>query len=385
MPRNATQRGRLGPLALCLSALLSAPAAMGQVAEPSEQADHTSMSGHHMNFSMGWETCAPTYTYQDGPVGPDRWSGVCQTGNMQSPVNIRGSAAIAYRRSSQSSATQPADLDVINDCNAQRILVRFPDNDWLKIGKKPYFLSGTSLSSSRRERRERRGGRVMSVQLVHLDAEGERGDHRSARGGRKGKPGHESRAGTRRRRLAKPTRLCGASIDATDFLPADRSFYRVPGSLTGPDLQRRRHLVRDEAPDRVLRTADCRVSELLPRHGASAAAGERQADGRQSVKRGRRATRTVREAQSLEASCAHRGLTSMMAIMPRILVAENVAVEDEVSDIHAAEVRQDLNLRERRAEDRRSRRAAGSCRRTGHSAPAPACFRWLRNSPAPEP
>jgi carbonic anhydrase len=47
------------------------------------------MGAHHMNFSMGSEKCTPTYTYQDGPFGPNQWSGVCQTGNMQSPVNIR--------------------------------------------------------------------------------------------------------------------------------------------------------------------------------------------------------------------------------------------------------------------------------------------------------
>ena len=29
-------------------------------------------------------------------------------------------------------------------------------------------------------------------------------------------------------------KICGPSIDATDFLPSDRSFYRLPGSLTVP-------------------------------------------------------------------------------------------------------------------------------------------------------
>jgi len=36
---------------------------------------------------------------------------------------------------------QPADLDIINNCNQYRILVKFPDNYWLIVGKKPYFLS----------------------------------------------------------------------------------------------------------------------------------------------------------------------------------------------------------------------------------------------------
>ena len=107
---------------------------------PPERADHASMGAHHMNFSMGSEKCAPTYTYDDGPAGPDQWSGVCQTGNMQSPVNIRDAEQLPLSGLLKFSYAT-VDLDVINDCNAYRILVRFPDNDWLKVGRKPYFLT----------------------------------------------------------------------------------------------------------------------------------------------------------------------------------------------------------------------------------------------------
>ena len=78
-----------------------------------------------MNFSMGWEKCAPTYTYDDGPAGPDQWSGVCRTGNMQSPVNIRDPEQLPIGGLLKFSYA-PVDLDEINDCNAYRILVRFP-------------------------------------------------------------------------------------------------------------------------------------------------------------------------------------------------------------------------------------------------------------------
>ena len=204
---------------------------MSQVAEPPESADHTQMGVHHMNFPMGWETCAPSYTYKDGPIGPNHWSGVCQTGKMQSPVDIRdlqplpigGILKFGYA---------PVDLDVINDCNAYRILVRFPDNAWLKVGRKPYFLSelhfrhpGENAVNGARPR--------MSVELVHLDAEanvaiievpvvaGKENRAMKAVLEHVPDPGFEYK-------------FCGASIDATDFLPADRKFYRVPGSLTVP-------------------------------------------------------------------------------------------------------------------------------------------------------
>jgi carbonic anhydrase len=209
---------------------------MCQVAEPPEQAEpnqsaHAHMGGHHMNFSMGWETCSPTYTYQDGPVGPDHWRGVCRAGRMQSPVDIRDPQQLPIGGILKFGYA-PVDLDVINDCNAYRILVRFPDNDWLKIGRKPYFLTelhfrhpGENAVNGRRP--------TMSVELVHLDAEanvaiievpvvaGKENRAMKAVLDHVPEPGAEYK-------------LCGVSIDATDFLPTDRSFYRVPGSLTVP-------------------------------------------------------------------------------------------------------------------------------------------------------
>jgi carbonic anhydrase len=232
MPRNPIQRRcGLASFVLCLSALLSASEARCQVAEAPERADHASMGAHHMNFSMGREKCAPIYTYDDGPAGPDQWSGVCQTGNMQSPVNIRDPEQLPLSGLLMFSYA-PVDLDVINDCNAYRILVRFPDNDWLKVGRKPYFL--TELHFRHPGENDVNGWRPrMSVQLVHLDPEGSVAiievpvvagkENRAMKAVLEHvpEPGGENK-------------LCGASIDATDFLPADRSFYRMPGSLTVP-------------------------------------------------------------------------------------------------------------------------------------------------------
>jgi carbonic anhydrase len=73
----------------------------------------------------------------------------------------------------------------------------------------------------------------MSVELVHLDAEANvaiievpvvAGKENRAM---KAILEHVPEAG-------EENKFCGASIDATNFLPADRSFYRVPGSLTVP-------------------------------------------------------------------------------------------------------------------------------------------------------
>lgn len=237
MRGDATDRGcRLASVAFCLLALAVSRQAPCQLAEPPGQAvpaghDQMHMGAHHMNFHLGPENCSPKYTYQDGPLGPSHWPGVCATGKMQSPVDIRnpqnlpigGALKFGY---------QPVDLDLINDCNDYRILVRFPDNDWLKIGRKPYFLTelhfrqpGENAVNGKRPR--------MSIELVHLDAEtaiaiievpviaGRENRAMKAVLEHIPAPGKENK-------------VARVPIDATDFLPADRSFYRVPGSLTVP-------------------------------------------------------------------------------------------------------------------------------------------------------
>lgn len=228
-------------LAASVLALILTPPLRAQLAEPPERIEpgqhdqmpmgKMPMGMHHMNFHLGEETCAPHYTYTAGPLGPEHWPGVCAIGKMQAPVDIRdprklplgGVLKFGY---------QPVDLDVINDCNHYRVLVRFPDNDWLRVAKKPYFLSelhfrqpGESAVDGKRP--------VMSVQLVHLDAEtsvvvievpvvaGRENKAMRALLEHIPAPGRESK-------------VRGVKIDATDFLPANRSFYRVPGSLTTP-------------------------------------------------------------------------------------------------------------------------------------------------------
>ena len=237
---SSRSRARTGQLAsavaVSLAAFMPGPPLHGQIAEPPEvaepaQHDHMSMGAHHMNFPLGEETCGPHYTYTKGPLGPEHWPGVCAVGRMQAPVDIRNPQKLPLG-SLLKFGYQPVALDVINDCNQYRILVRFPDNDWLKVGRKPYFLSelhfrqpGEYAVDGKRP--------VMSVQLVHLSPESMvvvlevpvvAGRENQAM---KALLQHVPAAG-------KEHTIAGVKIDATDFLPANRSFYRVPGSLTVP-------------------------------------------------------------------------------------------------------------------------------------------------------
>lgn len=210
-----------------------------QIAEPPEQVTQQSMQGmqgmhgmHHMNVPMGEETCGPTYTYASGPEGPNHWQGVCNTGKFQAPIDIESEQAEKMPIRTLHFLYKPAGLDVINDCNQYRILARFPDNDWLKVGKTPYFFSelhfripGENAVNGKRPR--------MSVQLVHLSPEsrfliievpivaGKENPAMKALLDHVPAPGKESK-------------LEDVKIDPSDFLPADRTVFRFSGSLTTP-------------------------------------------------------------------------------------------------------------------------------------------------------
>jgi carbonic anhydrase len=217
--------------ALCFSIFVGgARAGGGQIAQLPERPEEHQHDGHRMNIPMGEEKCEPKYTYEEGRRGPSHWEGVCNSGKMQAPIDIQNAEKLPI--DNPKFGYEPVDLDVINDCNQYRMLVRFPDNDWLRVGKKPYFLTelhfrepGENAVNGKRPR--------MSIQLVHLSPEsvfliievpvvaGKENPAMNTLLQHVPAPGKENK-------------VHGAKINPTDFLPVDRSFYRYPGSLTTP-------------------------------------------------------------------------------------------------------------------------------------------------------
>jgi len=225
--------------------ILSAHPARSQVLErlepapPAQHSDHSDDSNllegpghqHHMlHMTMGAQKCAPKFTYSEGPTGPAQWGGLCTTGKMQAPINIEGSRKL--RIDTPSIKYEPADVDIVNDCNRYRVVVKFPDNYWLRVGKKPYNLSelhfrmpGENAVKGKRPR--------MSVQLVHFSPEGVFLVIEVPVVAGKENPTIK----TLWEHLPDPgkeVKVKGVKINAADLLPADRSFYRFPGSLTTP-------------------------------------------------------------------------------------------------------------------------------------------------------
>jgi carbonic anhydrase len=133
---------------LCFSVFVHAAPAAGQAAEPREEPEqHQHMHGHQMGMDMNTPSgvsakCEPKFTYEEGPHGPSHWEGVCNTGHMQAPIDITNPQIVPIPPLPPLQFSyQPADLDMVNDCNKYQIKARFPVNKWLKVARKPYRLS----------------------------------------------------------------------------------------------------------------------------------------------------------------------------------------------------------------------------------------------------
>ena len=207
-----------------------APAQIAQLPERPEHRRHSM----DMNLPSGvTDKCEPTYTYEEGPRGPSHWAGVCNTGHMQTPIDISKSEKVSLALLPRLRFNyQPAELDMVNDCNHYQLKLRFPPNQWLKVGRKPYRLS---------EVRFREPGETavdgkrppMALQLVHLSPEanflivevpvvvGKENPVIKTLWERIPYPGKE-------------IKVPFVKINAMDLIPADRGFYRFPGSLTAP-------------------------------------------------------------------------------------------------------------------------------------------------------
>jgi carbonic anhydrase len=220
-----------GLLMLILAGAVPAAAQIAQLPERPEQHRHS----HDFNLPSGvTDKCEPAYTYEEGPRGPNHWAGVCNTGHMQTPIDISKSEKVSLALLPQLRFNyQPSELDMVNDCNNYQLKLRFPSNQWLRVGRKPYRLGevrfrepGETAVNGKRP--------PMALELVHLSPElnflivevpvvvGKENPVIKALWQRIPYPGKE-------------IKIPYVKINAMDLIPADRGFYRFPGSLTTPN------------------------------------------------------------------------------------------------------------------------------------------------------
>lgn len=219
---------------LLLLAAFAAPVS-AQILETMEKAGHdkhgASQEHHHLHLPLGEAKCAPEFTYTAGPRDPAHWGALCNAGKMQAPIDITASEKLPVDDLKVN--YQPSVLDIVNDCNQYRVLVKFPDNYWLTVGKKPYNLAYLQF----REPGENAvGGKrpPLSIQFVHFSPEGVFLVIEVPVVAGKENPAiravwqHIPAPG-------KESRVEAIKFNPADLLPADRGFYRFPGSLTTPD------------------------------------------------------------------------------------------------------------------------------------------------------
>src|SRR5580658_2966152 len=159
----------------------AAPAA-GQIAEPAERLEQH-QHGHSMDMDLPsgvTDKCEPIYTYDEGPRGPSQWGGVCKIGHMQTPIDITKPEKIPLELLPQLLFNyEPAELDMVNDCNNYQLKLRFPPNRWLRVGQKSHGGINARKPYRLSEVRFREPGETavngqrppMALELVHLSPE----------------------------------------------------------------------------------------------------------------------------------------------------------------------------------------------------------------------
>jgi len=120
----------------------------------------------------------------------------------------------------------------VNACNEYQLKVRFPENLWLRLGRKPYRLSEIAFHEPA-ENAVNGKRSPMSLQLVHLSPESTFVIVEVPVIVGKENPVVQTLL-THIPEAGKERVAAGLKINPMDLLPADRSFYRFPGSLTTP-------------------------------------------------------------------------------------------------------------------------------------------------------
>jgi carbonic anhydrase len=221
----------------------AAPAA-GQIAEPAERLEqHQHEHSMDMDLPSGvTDKCEPIYTYDEGPRGPSQWGGVCTTGQMQTPIDITKPEKIPNELLPQLQFNyQPAELDMVNDCNNYQLKLRFSRTQWLRVGqargginaRKPYRLS---------EIRFREPGETavngqrppMALELVHMSPEANFLIVEVPVAVGKESPTIKT-LWQHIPYWGQEVKDADIKINVMDLIPADHGFYRFPGSLTTPN------------------------------------------------------------------------------------------------------------------------------------------------------
>lgn len=177
------------------------------------------------------ETCDPHFTYTPGPHGPDHWGGECNTGQVQSPVNIERAQSADLPRIEF--GYKPTGLDILNDCNHWTIKINYGAGSGIKIGNESYTLKQFHFHEPSEEAIKGEH-QAMVIHLVHESSDGKTLAVVAALV----KVGEENPLIKTLWANIPPPGDEGhhpdIHINASDLLPPDQGYYELSGSLTTP-------------------------------------------------------------------------------------------------------------------------------------------------------
>lgn len=177
----------------------------------------------------------PVHWTYEGEEGPEHWGDLskdyelCKTGLEQSPVDIPADAPV--NPGNITFNYQPSALNILN--NGHTIQANYDTGSTLTVAGKTYNLAQFHFHIP--SEHELDGNlTAMELHLVHKADDGE-----LAVVGLMLVPGAENAAlasvfNNLPAKQQDATPVAGATVNANDFLPADRAFYRYDGSLTTP-------------------------------------------------------------------------------------------------------------------------------------------------------
>ena len=179
--------------------------------------------------------------YEDGAhsIGPAKWGTLagnarCSNGKLQTPINLSAGAATAQDLPNLVFGYKPSSLSMIN--NGHTVQMTYAPGSRLgRVGGKDTWTLAQFHFHAPSEHTVDGASYPLEMHLVHLDAAGKpavvvgvfiRAGRENAALARafRGLPAKEGD------KIARP----GETVDAGALLPADKTFFTYPGSLTTP-------------------------------------------------------------------------------------------------------------------------------------------------------
>ena len=183
-----------------------------------------------------WAQHQPHWGYT-GQEGPDKWGEItseyatCKTGKLQSPIDITDTVAVKTALSPIAFDYKPSPLKIID--NGHTIQVNYAPGSTIGIGGSQYELAQFHFHKPSEEKINGKAY-AMVAHLVHKDKAGKLAVVAVLFDSGNEHPTVKMLWSNLPREKEKEMAPARITIDATSFLPSDRTYYTFSGSLTTP-------------------------------------------------------------------------------------------------------------------------------------------------------